>query len=420
MLTVNIKCRRHCQRPLSLFCRVLNRPLSAQPPSFPSFQKSGIYSWHRAPVSVIKLHPSFKTCRNVRQFWAWDCQDTNSSVHPPKFSFIFSHLKSENMLLTDIRTALTLKSFSPISSLLKIPHTSRGRHAALLNPSSNHSQICHLSAYIPVGESHINALRNNLSTRLLCCSHHTNGFGKNSAALQLSDENPGDTTTLSVNGAAEQPSLEPWGRAPSSEPYSPTLQTAAAPVWLCRPTAQERATASRGDGVRQEAPSLLTAAAQPPSCPRGQRGSRASPSFGGKRERPRRRRKAHARAAPEGAEVPARVMSDGGRARSAQARALGGGRGACAVTARPVWAPAVFPPTPPCFPLHAALSPEVPREVSREAAGGRRWRCVQLRRVASAARLPAAPGPCRSFAPSPAPSPRPRSRRRHVPLPASP
>lgn len=119
------------------------------------------------------------------------------------------------MLLTDIRTALTLKSFSPISSLLKIPHTSRGRHAALLNPSSNHSQICHLSAYIPVGESHINALRNNLSTRLLCCSHHTNGFGKNSAALQLSDENPGDTTTLSVNGAAEQPSLEPWGRAPS-------------------------------------------------------------------------------------------------------------------------------------------------------------------------------------------------------------
>ncbi|XP_040443782.1 serine/arginine-rich splicing factor 10 isoform X2 [Falco naumanni] len=53
-----------------------------------------------------------------------------------------------------------------------------------------------------------------------------------------------------------------------------------------------------------------------------------------------------------------------------------------------------------CFPPRAELSPEAPREVSREAAGGRRWRCVQLRRVASAARLPAAPGPCCSLVPS--------------------
>lgn len=120
------------------------------------------------------------------------------------------------MLLTDIRTALTLKSFSPISSLLKIPHTSRGRHAALLNPSSNHSQICHLSAYIPVGESHINALRNNLSTRLLCCSHHTNGFGKNSAALQLSDENPGDTTTLLTGPRNSHPSSRGEGHRAAS------------------------------------------------------------------------------------------------------------------------------------------------------------------------------------------------------------
>uniref|UniRef100_A0A663EII2 RRM domain-containing protein n=1 Tax=Aquila chrysaetos chrysaetos TaxID=223781 RepID=A0A663EII2_AQUCH len=67
-----------------------------------------------------------------------------------------------------------------------------------------------------------------------------------------------------------------------------------------------------------------------------------------------------------------------------------------------------LPTDPPRVFLFARRSRRKSRGKSRErrrAGGG--WRCVQLRRVASAARLPAAPGPCRSFAPSPAPPPAP-------------